>query len=73
MQLPCAIMRDDMFFATTYGIKNLNLNLKQTKKVKVATKNILSQIITQGHWIYKFIQFNLIEKCVNFFYEIREI
>ena len=26
-------------------------------------------MITQGGWIYKFIQFNLIEKCANFFYE----
>ena len=34
----------------------------------MTTKNILSQIITQGGWIYKFIQFNLIEKCANYFY-----
>ena len=26
-------------------------------------------MITQGGWIYKFIQFNLIEKCANFFYK----
>ena len=26
-------------------------------------------MITQGGWINKFIQFNLIEKCANFFYE----
>ena len=45
---------------------NSFLNLKKTKKkVKITTKNILSQMITQGGWIYKFIQFNLIE----FFYE----
>ena len=35
----------------------------------MTTKNILSQMITQGEWIYKFIQFNLIEKCANYFYE----
>jgi len=29
-------------------------------------KNILSQMKTQGGWIYKFIQFNLIEKCAIF-------
>ena len=83
MQLPCVIMRDDMFFAGIFTFlvwsrfklkKNLNLNRKQTKKVKITTKNILSQMITQGGWIYKFIQFNLIEKCANFFFmKIREI
>ena len=26
-------------------------------------------MITQGGWIYKFIQFNLIEICANFFFE----
>ena len=50
MQLPCVIMRDDEFFAG----------------IKITTKNILSQMITQGGWIYKFIQFNLIEKCAIF-------
>ena len=47
----------------------MNLNRKQTKKVKITTKNILSQKITQGGWIYKIIQFNLIEICANLFYE----
>ena len=48
----------------------MNLNLKQTSKVKITTKNMLSQMITQGGWIYKFIQFNLIEPYVRiFFYE----
>ena len=50
MQLSCVIMRDDVFFAG----------------IKITTKNILSQMITQGDWIYKFIQFNLIEKCTIF-------
>ena len=50
-------------------MKNFNLNHKQTKKVKITTKHILSQIITQGGWIYKLIQLYLIEKCANFFYE----
>ena len=44
----------------------MNLNLKQTNKVKITTKNMLFQMIKQGG---KFIQFNLIEKCANFFYE----
>ena len=26
-------------------------------------------MITQGGWIFKFIQFDLIENCANFFYE----
>ena len=71
MQLPCVIMRDNMFFAGIFtflvclrfeflkvfyperseGLKNLNLNRKQTKKVKITTKNILSQMITQGSCI----------------------
>ena len=73
MQLPCVIMRDDMIFARFFTFlvcsmfKKPEFNRKQTKKVKITTKNILSQMITQGGWIYKFIQFNLIEKCANFF------
>ena len=35
----------------------------------MTTINTSSQMITQGGWIYKFIQFNLIEKCENYFYE----
>ena len=73
MQLPCVIMRDDMFFAGIFtflvvrlGLINLNLNRKQTKKVKITTKNILSQMITHGGWIYKYIQFNLIENVQIF-------
>ena len=48
------------------GLKNLNLTRKPTIKVKNYGKKILSQMITQGGWIYKFIQFNLIKKCANF-------
>ena len=48
--------------------KNLKLNRKKKpKKVKITTRNILSQMITQCGWIYKFIQFNLIVKCANFY------
>ena len=68
MQLPCVIMRDIIFFAGIFTFL-VCLRFKQTKKVKITTKNILSQKITQGGWIYKIIQFNLIEKCANFFYE----
>ena len=50
-------MRDDMFFCR-----------EQTKKVKITTENILSQMITQGGWIHKFIQFNLIKKMCEFFF-----
>ena len=71
MQLPCVIMQDNMFFCRDFYfyLLGLNLNLTQTKKVKITTKNILSQMITQGGSIYKFIQFNLIEKCANLFHE----
>ena len=66
MQLPCVLMRDNTFLA---GIFTFLVCL--TKKVKITTKNISSPIITltQGGWIYKFIQFSLIEKWANVFYE----
>ena len=34
---------------------------------------MLSQMILKGGWIFKFIQFNLIEKYENIYLEIREI
>ena len=47
----------------------MNLNLNQTKKVKITTKNIFSQMITQDGWIYKFIKLNLKENMRFFFSE----
>ena len=78
MQLPFVIMqegqhaffRDFYFFAS---FKNVYFDRKQKKKKIITTRNTFSQIITQGSWTFRFIQFNLIEKCANFFMIIREI
>ena len=74
MQLPCVIMREDIFFAAIFTFlvclrfKKLEFKPKTNQKSKNHNKNILSQMITQGGWIYKFIQFNLSEKCAIFFF-----
>ena len=45
---------------------------KPNKKVKITTKSIISQMITQDSWIYKFIQYKFIKMC-DFCNKIREI
>ena len=56
-------------FLVCLWFKKLKFKPKTNQKVKITTKNILSQMVTQGVWIYKFIKFKLKEKCANLFYE----